>query len=291
MKADMATHPEILRTIDDLRRSLRAWRAAGERIGLAPTMGALHAGHLSLVSALAPHVDRIIVSIFVNPTQFGEGEDFGAYPREEAADIAKLSGLPVDLVYAPTTAEMYPPGMSSRIQVGGVTGELEGAYRPGHFDGVATVVMKLFQQSGCDAAIFGEKDYQQLVVIRRMVADLDLPVEIFAAPIVREADGLAASSRNAYLDPQQRAIAPALQSTLQDLKQRAEAGEGLSALEAEGRQMLLSAGFDAVDYCTFRDAGTLSHEIGPEGEARLLAVARLGRTRLLDNLPVTLPKS
>lgn len=287
----MPTASKILRSIDDLRRCTCDWRAAGQRVGLVPTMGALHAGHLSLVSALAPHVDRVVVSIFVNPTQFGEGEDFGAYPRDEASDIAKLSELPVDLVYAPTGEEMYPPGLSSHIHVGGVSEDLEGAHRLGHFDGVATIVMKLFQQSGCDAAIFGEKDYQQLVVIRRMVADFDLPVAIHAAPIVREADGLAASSRNAYLDADQRAIAPALQATLQTLKRRAEMGEALAELEADGQRRLIEAGFDTVDYCSFRDAATLARDIAPAGEARLLAVARLGRTRLLDNLPVTLPKS
>jgi pantoate--beta-alanine ligase len=281
---------DVVRSIADLRDRVGDWKAKGLKVGLVPTMGALHEGHLSLVRRLAQDVDRVIVSIFVNPAQFGPQEDFAAYPRQEALDCLRLQGTPADLVYAPAADVMYPPGFLTSVRVGRITDDLEGAVRPGHFDGVATVVLKLFTQSGCDAAIFGEKDYQQLVMIRHMVRNLDLPVEILGGAIVREVDGLAASSRNVYLTPQQREIAGKLNVILADLRAKAlaEAGAGadLVALEQMGTTALLKAGFDRVDYVSFRDAQSLETITTLNAPARLLAVARLGPTRLLDNLAI-----
>lgn len=276
-----------LRTVADLRGWTAETRAAGQRIALVPTMGALHHGHLSLVQVARQHADRVVVSVFVNPKQFGQGEDFDAYPRQEAKDAGLLAETGADALYAPAPEVVYPPGFDTLVRVQTLSHGLEAAHRDGHFDGVATVVAKLLIQAWPDAAIFGEKDYQQLLVIRRLAQDLDLPVRIVGAPLVRESDGLAASSRNAYLTPDQRAVAPALSATLFDLAGRAEAGEPLAALEAEGQARLLAAGFDAVDYLSFRDANTLSDIAVLDRPARLLVTARLGRTRLLDNVPVT----
>jgi len=278
--------PKVVRSVADLRAIVARWHRDGDRVGLVPTMGALHAGHLSLIQAIAPEVDRIIVSIFVNPTQFGPGEDYDSYPRAEADDLDKLAATPAELVYIPPVSEMYPEGFATRIQLAGPAEDLEGAHRPGHFDGAATVVVKLFQQSQCGAAIFGEKDYQQLIVLRRVAADLDIPVRILAAPIVREVDGLAASSRNAYLDAEERKTALALPNTLFDCKACAEAGESLSELEASGQAALLEAGFDGVDYLTFRDADSLAPVKRLSGHVRLLAAARIAGTRLIDNVAV-----
>ena len=204
----------IVRTVAELRADRAKWRKAGEKIALVPTMGALHQGHLSLVALAKEKADRAVVSIFVNPIQFGPREDFHLYPRDEAGDLAKLAAAGADLVFIPDVAEMYPAGFSTRINVGDLTEDLCGAARPNHFDGVATVVAKLLLQCAPDVAIFGEKDYQQLLVIRRMVRDLNLPVEILGGPIVREKDGLALSSRNAYLSPAERRIAPLLHQTI-----------------------------------------------------------------------------
>lgn len=278
--------PPVARSIADLRAGLRVWRDEGRSIGLVPTMGALHDGHLTLVREMARQCDRVVVTLFVNPLQFGPGEDFEAYPRQEDADRAALAGSGADLLFAPSTGEMYPQGFATRLRVLGLADELEGAHRPGHFEGVATVVAKLLIQAAPDAAIFGEKDYQQLAIIRRLVRDLDLPVRVLAIPIAREADGLAASSRNAYLDARERAIAPALYRALTDLAERARAGERLALLEAAGRRALARAGFSRVDYLTFRDAGSLAPLARLDRPARLLAAARLGRTRLLDNIAV-----
>ena len=216
----------LVRTIQDLRKRLAAWRKAGESVALVPTMGALHEGHLSLVTLAKSKTDRVVVSIFVNPIQFGPREDFGTYPRDKAGDLKKLGDAGVDLVFAPEAAEMYPEGFKTLIKIGDLTEGLCGAARPNHFDGVATVVAKLLMQCGPDIAIFGEKDYQQLLVVKQLVRDLNIPVEIVGAPIVREADGLALSSRNVYLSPEQRKIAPLLHQTISGVEAELALGRG-----------------------------------------------------------------
>ena len=276
----------VVRNLTDLRDRLGDWRAQGLTIGLVPTMGALHAGHLSLIDILRKRTDRVVVSIFLNPKQFDSDADLERYPRDLDSDVAQLAGQGTDLVYAPSVEEMYPKGFATTVSVAGLTDSLEGAHRQGHFTGVATVVAKLLIQCQPDAALFGEKDYQQLAVLSRLVADLDLPVEIVPGPIVREADGLALSSRNVYLTEEQRQTAPKLYETLTDLASRAKAGEALAGLEAEGAATLLAAGFDHVDYLEFRDADSLEPVATLNQPTRLLAVARLGETRLLDNLAV-----
>ena len=280
--------PPIVRTVQALRAQVRAWRAAGERVGFAPTMGALHEGHLSLVRLARRHADRVVVSIFVNPTQFGPGEDFDAYPRSEARDAKLLAGAGCDLLFAPTAAEMYPQGFSTTVTVSGVTEPLDGAARPGHFSGVATVVSKLLNQCGPDVAVFGEKDYQQLQVIRRLVRDLDLPVEIVGAPTARAQDGLALSSRNAYLTADERQTAPALAYTLTAAIERLHAGAPVAEVETEAVAALAAAGFSRIDYVEVRGAEDLAR-LGPgpiAAPARILAAAVLGKTRLIDNMPV-----
>ena len=276
----------VARTVAALREAVGGWRAKGERVGLVPTMGALHRGHLALVEAAHGQCERVVASLFVNPKQFGPREDFAAYPRDEAADLAKFAEADVDLVFAPSVEEMYPPGFSSNIRVAGISDRLEGAHRPGHFDGVATVVAKLLLQCLPDAAFFGEKDYQQLMVVRRLVRDLDIPVRIEGVPTVREPDGLALSSRNVYLSPEERRVAPRLYRVLNDtaavLRERPDAAApalagGISALDG--------AGF-ITDYLELRDAADLSPMITLDRPARLLAAARLGRTRLIDNIAV-----
>jgi pantoate--beta-alanine ligase len=263
-----------------------AWRADVLQIALVPTMGALHEGHLDLVRAAARIADRVIVSIFVNPTQFAPTEDFAAYPRDEESDLAKLAALGVDAVFAPTVGDMYPEGYATRIAVEGPAQGLESDARPHFFGGVATVVAKLFIACAPDVAMFGEKDYQQLLVVRRMAADLGLPVSIIGHPTVRAEDGLALSSRNAYLSFEERAVAPRLHAALQAaataIRTGAPAGDALAAARSE----LEAAGF-AVDYVALRNAGTLAEVADPTSEPlRLLAAARLGRTRLIDNIAV-----
>ncbi len=278
----------VVRTVSELRAQVGAWRSAGERVGFAPTMGALHEGHLSLVRLARSRADHVVASIFVNPTQFGPHEDFDAYPRDEARDAAWLAGVGCDLLFAPTVAEMYPQGFATTVSVAGVSEPLDGAARPGHFAGVATVVSKLLNQCGPDVAVFGEKDYQQLQVIRRLVRDLDLPVEILGAPTARAEDGLALSSRNAYLSAEERAIAPSLAHTLARACQRLRGGAPVAESELWARQTLLQAGFAKVDYVEVRGAEDLAR-LGPgpiTGPARILAAAFLGRTRLIDNLAV-----
>jgi pantoate--beta-alanine ligase len=284
------TTPPIVRTVSDLRARVAAWRAEGERVALAPTMGALHAGHLSLIERARTHASRIVASVFVNPTQFGPAEDFAAYPRDEAADAAMLGAAGCDLMYAPSTETIYPAGFATRITMEGLTDGMEGAARPGHFTGVATVVAKLLIQAGPDVAIFGEKDFQQLAVIRRLVADLDLPVEILAGPIVRADDGLALSSRNAYLTPEQRLVAPALYRVMTAAAIAMVGGQAVEVAEQAAAAALKTAGFEAVDYVETRDPNSLARlGSGPlVSPARLLAVARLGRTRLLDNIAIGL---
>jgi pantoate--beta-alanine ligase len=278
---------ELARTIADLRSCLAAWRKSGGSLGLVPTMGALHAGHLALLAAARRECDRVVASIFVNPRQFGPGEDFDAYPRNEAADLALLRTAGVDLAFLPAVAEMYPPGFATTVSVGGLSEGLCGRHRPGHFDGVATVVTKLLLQSLPDVAYFGEKDYQQLLVIRRLARDLDIPVRIAAVPTVREADGLALSSRNAYLSPQQRRIAPMLARVLHQIAATlAREPEAVARELARGSAVLARAGF-AVEYLEVRHAETLAPLASTaDTPARVFAAAYLGRTRLIDNVPV-----
>ena len=275
----------LVKTVKDLRTSVAPWRGQGLKIGLVPTMGALHAGHLSLVTQMRAASDRVVVSIFVNPTQFGAGEDFESYPREPQKDLEKLAA--VDLVYMPTVSEMYPEGNVTLAANPGLANVLCGKFRPGHFDGVATIVSKLFLQVQPDAAIFGEKDFQQLLVIRRMTADLALPVKVLSAPTVREADGLALSSRNAYLNKNERKIAASLSATLTRLIEKARAGKDLRDLEKDGEVALVQGGFNRVDYIEFREDDTLSlsPEAGPK--TRLFGAAHIGTTRLIDNMPLS----
>jgi len=278
-----------VRTVADLRTYLAAWRKATKSIALVPTMGALHAGHLSLVTLAKNKADRIVVSIFVNPIQFAPREDFNTYPRDEAGDIEKLGKAGADLVFMPDTAEMYPGGFSTKVSIGDLTEDLCGANRPNHFDGVATVVTKLLLQCTPDMAIFGEKDYQQLLVIKHLVRDLNIPVEILGGEIVRENDGLALSSRNAYLSPSERETAPLLHQTISEVAASLARGEGADAACVAGRFKLEAAGF-RVDYVAVRDPDTLKPLTGPVKRARVLAAAYLGKTRLIDNVPV-LPTS
>jgi pantoate--beta-alanine ligase len=277
----------VARTVAALRDAVGGWRAKGERVGLVPTMGALHRGHLALVEAAHGQCERVVASLFVNPKQFGPREDFAAYPRDEAADLAKFAEADVDLVFAPSVEEMYPPGFSSNIRVAGISDRLEGAHRPGHFDGVATVVAKLLLQCLPDAAFFGEKDYQQLMVVRRLVRDLDIPVRIEGVATVREPDGLALSSRNVYLSPEERRVAPQLYRALNDtaavLRERPDA---VAPALAGVISALDGAGF-VIDYLELCAAADLSPMITLDRPARLLIAARLGRTRLIDNIPVS----
>jgi pantoate--beta-alanine ligase len=277
-----------IRTKADLRRQVAAWRAAGERVALVPTMGALHEGHLSLVRLGRAKADRVVASLFVNPRQFAPSEDFETYPRDEAGDADKLEGAGCHALYAPGVEEINPEGFATTVTVTGLTASMEGKARPTHFAGVATVVAKLLIQAAPDVAVFGEKDYQQLAVIRRLTRDLDLPVEIVGAPIVRDADGLALSSRNAYLRPEQRQIAPALNRALNTAAATLRAGGAVGEVEAEGAKAVLAGGFDSVDYFEVRGADDL-RKLGPgplKTAARVLATARLGLTRLLDNVAV-----
>ena len=278
----------IVRTVSELRAQVAGWRGAGETIGLVPTMGALHSGHLSLVALAKTRARRVVASVFVNPTQFAPHEDFDAYPRDEAKDAGLLESAGCDLLFAPTVAEMYAPGFSTTVTVSGVSEPLDGAARPGHFAGVATVVSKLLLQCGPDIALFGEKDYQQLQVIKRLVADLDIPVEVVGAPTARAEDGLALSSRNAYLTAAEREAAPSLAAALRDAVERLRAGTPVDRVENTGRAALERAGFSRIDYFEVRDAASLA-ELGPgpiSGPARVLAAGILGKTRLIDNMAV-----
>ena len=278
-----------MQTIHDraaLHQALKLFRDAGETIALVPTMGALHDGHLALVADARRRADRVVVSIFVNPRQFGPNEDFDAYPRRAEADSAKLDAAGVDLLWMPSVDEMYPAGFATNISVAGLPDRLCGAARPGHFDGVATVVAKLFNQVRPDIAIFGEKDWQQLAIIRRMAADLDMALDIVGFPTQREDDGLALSSRNAYLTDAERAAAIALPRALGHAARALEAGEDSAAVLTGVAPALLKAGFSAVDYVELVDAVTLEPVQTIVRPARLLAAARIGKARLIDNLPV-----
>ncbi|SRR5579859_695905 len=276
----------ILRSVASLRVQVAQWRKAGLRVAFVPTMGALHEGHLSLVKAGLAEADRVVVSIFVNPTQFGPNEDFAAYPRTEEADVAKLEGAGAHAVYAPSVEEMYPAGAATTVHVAGVSDGLCGTFRPGHFDGVATVVSKLLNQAQPEIALFGEKDFQQLQVIRRLVKDLDIPVAVRGVPTLREADGLAMSSRNAYLSPEERATAPALHRALSEAAAKLQAGAEADPVLQDGIAAILAAGFGSVDYLELRAAEDLLPLARLDRPARLIVAARLGRARLIDNIPV-----
>jgi pantoate--beta-alanine ligase len=279
--------PRVIRTLPALKRTLVVWRARRETIALVPTMGALHAGHISLVRLAQRHADRVIVSIFVNPSQFAPDEDLKAYPRMFAADVAVLAGLKADLVWAPSVDVMYPSGFATRVvPQGAATVGLEDAYRPHFFAGVATVVAKLLIQCEPETAMFGEKDYQQLKVVTQLVRDLDLRVRIVGAPVVREPDGLALSSRNRYLSPRERAAAPMLYQALHACAVQIAAGKPIGRALKNGRAAITEAGF-ALDYFEARDARTLAPIASRHrGRIRLLVAARIGKTRLIDNVAV-----
>jgi pantoate--beta-alanine ligase len=274
--------PRLVTTVVELREALEPWR--GAPIAMVPTMGALHDGHLSLVALAARHAPRTLVSIFVNPTQFAPHEDFAAYPRSLESDMAKLAGK-TDIVFAPNAAEMYRPGFATTVSVGGPALGLESDFRPHFFAGVATVVAKLLLAARPDVAVFGEKDYQQLLVVKQMAADLDLPVRIMGAPTLREADGLAMSSRNSYLGAEQRRVAAKLNRVLKDVVAWARSGD-LRAAEQRGARALLDAGFDSVDYVAVRDGETLAMIEMLDRPARVLAAVRLGPVRLIDNMAI-----
>ncbi|WP_024890144.1 pantoate--beta-alanine ligase [Luteimonas huabeiensis] len=276
---------DIVHDLDVLRARIAGWKREGLRIGLVPTMGNLHAGHHSLVRLARGYADRVVASVFVNPTQFGPHEDFDRYPRTPEADAAGLAEAGCDLMWAPTVATMYPfgPEAAVRMHVPGVTEVLEGARRPGHFDGVATVVSRLFLQVQPDVAAFGRKDYQQLAVIRHLVRDLAFPLELLAGAIVRDADGLALSSRNQYLAAHERRVAPRLYATLQAMRDGLRAGLAREAVEADAARTLEAAGFE-VDYAVVRTPSLQAPADGDRGERVALLAARIGRTRLIDNL-------
>ena len=268
-----------------MRVTVKAWRAAGARVALVPTMGALHAGHMALVDAARRPGTKVVASIFVNPKQFGPNEDLTRYPRREASDAKALQEAGCDLLWLPSVAAMYPAGYATTVSVGGIGDHWDGAARPGHFDGVATVVSKLFNQVRPDAAYFGEKDWQQLALVRRMVADLDLDVEVVGIPTQRDDDGLALSSRNIYLDADERARAVALPRAL-GIAARAigQGGDPADAI-ADAHVSLMAAGF-TVDYFGLADAETLQPDPAPGRARRLLAAARIGTTRLIDNVAI-----
>ncbi|MFN3972023.1 MAG: pantoate--beta-alanine ligase [Gemmobacter sp.] len=276
--------PPVFRHVAALRAEVAGWKSEGQTVGVVPTMGALHAGHLSLVAAARGGCDRVIVTIFVNPAQFNNPDDLALYPRTEAADLALLAPQGVDAVFAPGPEEVYPPGFASTVTVAGLSVPLEGAHRPGHFAGVATVVAKLFGMTQADRAYFGEKDWQQLQVIRRMAADLNMAVEVKGCPTLRDPDGLAMSSRNARLGGAARAAAPALYRAMQAAAAAIRAGGDAGVSLATARSEVMQAGFDGVDYLDLCDAETLGPAAG--GPRRLLAAATLDGVRLIDNIAV-----
>ncbi|WP_137899415.1 pantoate--beta-alanine ligase [Sphingomonas sp. 2SG] len=274
-----------VRDLDGLRAAVAAFRADGATIALVPTMGALHAGHMALVEAARRPGTKVIASIFVNPRQFGPNEDLARYPRREAADARLLAEGGCDLLWLPPVEVMYPAGFATNVGVTGVSDGFDGAARPGHFDGVATVVTKLFNQTGADIAYFGEKDFQQLAVIHRVVADLDMAIEIVGVPTQRDDDGLALSSRNIYLDDEQRAKAVALPRALGVAARAVGRGDDVETALAEARATLIAAGF-AIDYVALADAETLAESPAADRPRRLLAAARMGATRLIDNVAI-----
>jgi pantoate--beta-alanine ligase len=276
---------QTVRTSEELARALGELRAS-RTIALVPTMGALHAGHMALVEEAQRRADRVVATIFVNPLQFGAGEDLSRYPRREAEDAQMLKAAGCDLLWMPSADDIYPDGFATTVHVSGVSERWEGEARPGHFDGVVTVVARLLLAVGPDAAVFGEKDFQQLAVISRMVTDLRIPVDIAAVPTVREPDGLALSSRNAYLTADERARAAALPKALAGAQMQIRAGIPVGEALRDAKQALVDAGFLRIDYFALVDAATLAPLDSPEGEMRLIAAAVIGSTRLIDNLAV-----
>jgi len=289
MPLDTASYPlPVARSVADIRDSIAEARRAGKRVALVPTMGALHEGHLALVRLAAQYAEHVVVSIFVNPAQFAPHEDFDAYPRSEGSDAAKLALEPCAVIYAPSAAQMYPEGFATRISLSGPAEGLESDFRPHFFGGVATVVAKLLLQVLPDAALFGEKDFQQLQVIRRMVLDLNIPTEIIGGETVREADGLALSSRNVYLSTDERSRAAELSRTLHDMAAAIMGGADIASERAKGLERLSRAGFEPINYLEVRDAVSLTPIAAyePSRPARILAAAWLGKTRLIDNVPL-----
>lgn len=277
---------QILRTVAELRTRVRGWKKDGLQVGVVPTMGALHEGHLSLVRAAKRGCDRVIVTIFVNPMQFNNTDDLTKYPRTEDADAALLANEGVDILFAPAPEEVYPEGFATRVLISGVTAPLEGEKRPGHFEGVATVVAKLFGMTRADRAYFGQKDWQQLQVVKRLVADLNIPVDVMGCETIREADGLAMSSRNARLDPLSRAQAPALYRIMGKTAAQIRDGADVASALAQGVEELRQAGFTEVEYLDLRTAAMLDPATALDQPCRLLAAAAIGGVRLIDNIPV-----
>lgn len=276
----------ILRRLDDLRALRRDWMLKGETLGLVPTMGALHAGHLSLVEAAKSACNHVVVTIFVNPKQFNSPEDLANYPRTEHEDAEKLAPFGVDAIYVPDPDQIYPEGYATTVSLSGITEVMEGPNRPGHFEGVATVVAKLFLQSGADQAFFGEKDYQQLMVVRRMARDLDIPIEVIGCPTVREPSGLAMSSRNMRLSPAATETAGQLNPMMEAAAARLRAGEDYAPLEAEVRARLRDLGFSEIEYIDLRCAEDLATMTRLDRPARMLVAAWLDGVRLIDNIAV-----
>lgn len=277
----------IVRSVAQLRETVALWRRQGARIAVVPTMGVLHEGHLSLVRAAIEEADRVIVTLFVNPKQFNSQADLAAYPSTEDEDAAKLAPLGAHLLYAPDAEEMYPAAFATTVSVSGVSEGLCGAFRPGHFDGVATVVAKLFLRTSADVGFFGEKDFQQLHLVRRMARDLDIPITIVPCPTVREADGLALSSRNVRLSPAERAVAPKLPSVLLETAERLARGSPVLPTLAEARAAILAAGYREVEYLELRNEADLRPMTSLDRPARLLVAAWLGGTRLIDNVRIS----
>ena len=276
----------IVRNVKDLRKRVSAWHAEGLAVALVPTMGALHEGHMALVRKAVNSADRVVTSIFVNPRQFASDEDLETYPSSEVEDWDKLNATNVDLMYVPNSSTMYPDEFQTSIKVSGVSQGLCSDSRPEFFEGVATVISKLLLQCCADIAVFGEKDYQQLALVRRLVTDLDIPVEIVSVPTIRDRDGLALSSRNAYLTDRERQIAPLLFHKLTDAAVAIAAGDEMQRCLSEVRQTLLNAGFSAVDYVEVREAKSLTPVSAYGRPARILCAAHLGRARLIDNVPI-----
>jgi len=286
----MGSPPDSIHTLIQLRENIATWRANGDRIGLVPTMGALHDGHLSLVQRAVSECERVIVTIFVNPKQFAPNEDLATYPRDKTGDLRKLATSDIALVYVPDGDQIYGHGFATRVEVDGLTDHLCGKSRPNFFGGVATVVTELLIQALPDRAYFGDKDFQQLLVIRRLAADLDIPVDIVGCPVIREPDGLALSSRNAYLSEANRVVAPTLYKILQQTAERVRSSEFCRAAEAWAKNELIQRGFTNVDYVEIRDEETLrSVDMVKNGtpQTRVFGAAHLGTTRLIDNVAVT----
>jgi pantoate--beta-alanine ligase len=282
---------QIIRRLEQLAPALAALRSGGEKLALVPTMGALHGGHIALIEQARRLADRVAATIFVNPMQFGAGEDLDRYPRQEAADAEMLAEAGCDLLWLPAVGDIYPAGFATRVSVGGLSDRWEGAARPGHFDGVATVVARLLLTVRPDVALFGEKDFQQLAVIRRMEQDLALGIGIVGVPTVRDVDGLALSSRNAYLSADQRKQAVGLPDALNASRDAILSGESVAAALATARQSIESAGFSTIDYVALVDAATLEPLDEPRGAMRLIAAATIGGTRLIDNIAVEMGQS